>query len=67
MYGHLITFGSNKFGQLGVGHLRDVKGMSKVLGPLMGKCIERVACGDGFTVCATAGMYKPMPICWVEV
>lgn len=53
-YGRLITFGSNKYGQLGVGDFKKRRGVTVVYGPLSGKRVTKVACGDRFTVIATA-------------
>nr|XP_022334597.1 serine/threonine-protein kinase Nek9-like isoform X1 [Crassostrea virginica] len=50
LYGHLFTFGSNKYGQLGVGDFRRHKGVCRVGGGLTGKVVDVVTCGDGFTV-----------------
>nr|XP_034323342.1 serine/threonine-protein kinase Nek9 isoform X3 [Crassostrea gigas] len=50
LYGHLFTFGSNKYGQLGVGDFRRRKGICRVGGGLTGKVVDTVTCGDGFTV-----------------
>ena len=55
-YGRLITVGSNKFGQLGLGDFKPREGPSVVCGEMVGKRIVQAACGDGFTVVATAGM-----------
>ncbi len=52
--GHLITFGSNEYGQLGVGDLRERKGINPIAGVLAGKVIHRVSCGEGYTVVATS-------------
>ncbi|KAK3093484.1 hypothetical protein FSP39_016296 [Pinctada imbricata] len=52
-YGHLYTFGSNKYGQLGLSDFRRKHGINRVAGVLSGKRIENVACGDGFTVAST--------------
>ncbi|XP_062587241.1 serine/threonine-protein kinase Nek9-like isoform X2 [Saccostrea cucullata] len=50
LYGHLYTFGSNKYGQLGTGDFRRHRGICRVGGGLTGKVVDKVACGDGFTV-----------------
>ncbi|XP_064621666.1 serine/threonine-protein kinase Nek9-like isoform X2 [Lineus longissimus] len=54
LYGHLITFGSNKYGQLGVGDCKKKSGVNVVGGMLTGLVVEQVACGDGFTVISTS-------------
>ncbi|XP_023931133.1 serine/threonine-protein kinase Nek9 [Lingula anatina] len=55
LYGHLITFGANKYGQLGLGDYKPrPNGVSVISNVLAGKRVERVACGDGFTVVATS-------------
>lgn len=57
VYGHLYMFGSNEFGQLGRGDYKTRTGLNRVGGALTGKKVEKVACGDGFTVAATSGEY----------
>ena len=57
MYGYLFTFGSNKHGQLGLGDFRRHQAVSRVGGVLTGQRVEKVACGDGFTVVSTTGKY----------
>jgi len=52
-YGRLLTFGSNKYGQLGVGDYKARLNPSLVRGALTGKEVVLCACGDGFTVAAT--------------
>ena len=54
-FGYLITFGANKYGQLGVGDFRARSSINVVVGPLAGQRVTKVNCGDGFTVMATAG------------
>ncbi|XP_074632365.1 serine/threonine-protein kinase Nek9-like isoform X1 [Acropora palmata] len=54
VYGRLITVGSNKFGQLGLGDFKPRAGPSVVGGDMVGKRIVQAACGDDFTVVATA-------------
>ncbi|CAH2328938.1 Serine threonine- kinase Nek9 [Pelobates cultripes] len=51
--GRLLTFGSNKCGQLGVGDYRKHLGINMLGGPLGGKQVIRVSCGDEFTIAAT--------------
>ncbi|XP_042202201.1 serine/threonine-protein kinase Nek9 [Callorhinchus milii] len=51
--GRLLTFGCNKFGQLGVGDYRKREGINVLLASLGGKLVTRVSCGDGFTMAAT--------------
>ncbi|CAI9567233.1 unnamed protein product [Staurois parvus] len=51
--GRLLTFGSNKCGQLGVGDYRKHLGINLLGGPLGGKQVIRVSCGDEFTIGAT--------------
>ncbi|XP_053553129.1 serine/threonine-protein kinase Nek9 [Bombina bombina] len=51
--GRLLTFGSNKCGQLGVGDYRKHFGINLLGGPLGGKQVIRVSCGDEFTIAAT--------------
>ena len=48
-------FGSNKYGQLGVGDYKERSGVTLVSGVLGGQKVTKVSCGDGFTVIATAG------------
>ena len=50
-------FGSNKFGQLGVGDYKSRRGVVLVTS-LVGQRVSRVSCGDRFTVAATQG-FKP--------
>ncbi|XP_068730773.1 serine/threonine-protein kinase Nek9-like isoform X4 [Montipora capricornis] len=52
-FGRLITVGSNKFGQLGLGDFKPRAGPCVVGGEMVGKRIVQAACGDGFTVVAT--------------
>ncbi|XP_012945754.1 serine/threonine-protein kinase Nek9 [Aplysia californica] len=52
-FGHLYMFGSNKFGQLGVGDFKARPGVCRVGGVLAGQRVETLACGDGFTVAST--------------
>lgn len=58
VYGHLFTFGSNKYGQLGVGDFRRRKGICRVGGGLTGKVVDTVTCGDGFTVASINGRFS---------
>ncbi|PIK57090.1 putative serine/threonine-protein kinase Nek9 [Apostichopus japonicus] len=51
--GLLLMFGQNKYGQLGSGDFKPKPGICEVKGPLVLKQVEKVACGDGFTVVAT--------------
>lgn len=51
--GRLLTFGSNKCGQLGVGSYKKRSGINLLGGPLGGKQVIRVSCGDEFTIAAT--------------
>uniref|UniRef100_A0A8D0HE58 non-specific serine/threonine protein kinase n=1 Tax=Sphenodon punctatus TaxID=8508 RepID=A0A8D0HE58_SPHPU len=51
--GRLLTFGSNKCGQLGVGNYKKRMGINLLGGPLGGKQVIRVSCGDEFTIAAT--------------
>ncbi|XP_072031366.1 serine/threonine-protein kinase Nek9-like isoform X2 [Amphiura filiformis] len=53
-HGRLITFGQNKYGQLGVGDLKSRSGVNEVKGGLHGKIVVRADCGDSFTVIATS-------------
>lgn len=57
-YGRLITVGSNKFGQLGVGDFKPRAGPCVIGGEMVGKRIVHAACGDDFTVVATAGINR---------
>lgn len=49
----LLTFGCNKYGQLGVGDYRKRDGINVLVGALGGKQVTRVSCGDGFTIAST--------------
>uniref|UniRef100_A0A3B5LPK9 non-specific serine/threonine protein kinase n=1 Tax=Xiphophorus couchianus TaxID=32473 RepID=A0A3B5LPK9_9TELE len=51
--GRLITFGCNKYGQLGVKDFKRHQGVQVLVGPFGGKTISKVSCGDGFTITAT--------------
>uniref|UniRef100_A0A3B5A340 non-specific serine/threonine protein kinase n=1 Tax=Stegastes partitus TaxID=144197 RepID=A0A3B5A340_9TELE len=51
--GRLITFGCNKYGQLGVKDFKRHQGVQVLLGPFGGKIVTKVSCGDGFTIAAT--------------
>ena len=54
----LVTFGSNKFGQLGVGDYKARSGVNIVSALLIGKQVLNVSCGDGFTVASTSGKHN---------
>ena len=56
----MITFGSNKYGQLGLGDFKAHDVPSVVSGSLLGQRVANVSCGDGFTVIATHGEYIVM-------
>ncbi|XP_062325916.1 serine/threonine-protein kinase Nek9 [Osmerus eperlanus] len=51
--GRLITFGCNKYGQLGVKDFKKHQGVQLLVGPFGGKLVSKVSCGDGFTIAAT--------------
>ncbi|XP_051879694.1 serine/threonine-protein kinase Nek9 isoform X3 [Pristis pectinata] len=51
--GRLLTFGCNKYGQLGVGDYRKRDGINVLVGALGGKQVTKVSCGDGFTIAST--------------
>ncbi|KAM3870835.1 serine/threonine-protein kinase Nek9 [Diretmus argenteus] len=51
--GRLITFGCNKYGQLGVKDFKKHQGVQVLVGPFGGKVVNKVSCGDGFTIAAT--------------
>ncbi|KAM9465717.1 serine/threonine-protein kinase Nek9 isoform 1-T1 [Clarias gariepinus] len=51
--GRLMTFGCNKFGQLGVKDFKKHQGVQLLLGPFGGKVVSKVSCGDGFTIATT--------------
>uniref|UniRef100_A0A3P8ZNS6 non-specific serine/threonine protein kinase n=1 Tax=Esox lucius TaxID=8010 RepID=A0A3P8ZNS6_ESOLU len=51
--GRLMTFGCNKYGQLGVKDFKKHQGVQLLLGPFGGKVVNKVSCGDGFTMAAT--------------
>uniref|UniRef100_A0A8C2ZW82 non-specific serine/threonine protein kinase n=1 Tax=Cyclopterus lumpus TaxID=8103 RepID=A0A8C2ZW82_CYCLU len=51
--GRLITFGCNKYGQLGVKDFKKHQGVQLLVGPFGGKIVTKVSCGDGFTIAAT--------------
>ncbi|XP_039540321.1 serine/threonine-protein kinase Nek9 isoform X1 [Pimephales promelas] len=51
--GRLVTFGCNKYGQLGVKDFKKHQGAKLLVGPFGGKVVCKVSCGDGFTIAAT--------------
>ncbi|XP_051579148.1 serine/threonine-protein kinase Nek9 [Myxocyprinus asiaticus] len=51
--GRLMTFGCNKFGQLGVKDFKKHQGVQILVGAFGGKVVTKVSCGDGFTIAAT--------------
>uniref|UniRef100_A0AAY4BN11 non-specific serine/threonine protein kinase n=1 Tax=Denticeps clupeoides TaxID=299321 RepID=A0AAY4BN11_9TELE len=51
--GRLMTFGCNKYGQLGVKDFKKHQGVQLLLGQFGGKAITKVSCGDGFSIAAT--------------
>ncbi|KAG7510417.1 serine serine/threonine-protein kinase Nek9 [Solea senegalensis] len=51
--GRLLTFGCNKYGQLGVKDFKKHPGVQVLVGPFGGKIVTKVSCGDGFTIAAT--------------
>ncbi|CAL8286531.1 unnamed protein product [Lota lota] len=51
--GRLITFGCNKYGQLGVKDFKKHQGVQLLVGPFGGNPVTKVSCGDGFTIAAT--------------
>ncbi|KAH3848007.1 hypothetical protein DPMN_090343 [Dreissena polymorpha] len=55
--GHLYTFGCNKFGQLGVGDFKVHSRICRVAHVLVNHRVEKVTCGDGFTVASTSDNY----------
>lgn len=62
--GRLLTFGSNKCGQLGVGDYKKHLGINLLGGPLGGKQVIRVSCGDEFTIAATDGEWVFAKLWW---
>lgn len=58
--GRLLTFGCNKYGQLGVKDFKKHQGVQVLVGPFGGKTVTKVSCGDGFTIAATEG--EPIPV-----
>lgn len=65
--GRLLTFGSNKCGQLGVGDYKKHLGINLLGGPLGGKQVIRVSCGDEFTIAATDGECLFAKLQWVTL
>lgn len=65
--GRLLTFGSNKCGQLGVGDYKKHLGINLLGGPLGGKQVIRVSCGDEFTIAATDGEWVFVKLWWVPL
>lgn len=60
--GRLITFGCNKYGQLGVKDFKKHQGVQVLVGPFGGKTVNKVSCGDGFTIAATEGKNTRSPV-----
>ncbi|XP_070576685.1 serine/threonine-protein kinase Nek9-like [Ptychodera flava] len=56
-YGRLITFGSNKYGQLGIGDFKPRNCVCEVAGSLVGQRVQKVGCGDSYTVVSTSDNY----------
>ncbi|KAJ8045489.1 Serine/threonine-protein kinase Nek9 [Holothuria leucospilota] len=50
--GVVLTFGQNKYGQLGSGDFKPQPGLCEVKGHIAMKQAVKVSCGDGFTVVA---------------
>lgn len=63
--GRLLTFGCNKCGQLGVGNYKKRLGINLLGGPLGGKQVIRVSCGDEFTIAATDGESVHITSCFL--
>lgn len=61
-YGQLLTFGCNKYGQLGLGDFRIHPHINTVAGILAGRKVSHVSCGENFTVISTTGMIM-LPCC----
>ena len=57
-FGDLYTFGSNDAGQLGLGDFKPRQKCCRVRGPLAGKKVVRVVCGDRYTVVSMDGKLK---------
>ncbi|XP_071962809.1 serine/threonine-protein kinase Nek9-like isoform X2 [Antedon mediterranea] len=53
-FGRLLTFGSNKYGQLGVGDFKKRSTICEISRRLGGKMVARVSCGNEFTVVSTS-------------
>ncbi|XP_033102475.1 serine/threonine-protein kinase Nek9-like isoform X2 [Anneissia japonica] len=53
-FGRLITFGSNRYGQLGVGDFKKRSTICEITRRLGGKMVEKVSCGNEFTVVSTS-------------
>uniref|UniRef100_A0A3Q3VZ91 non-specific serine/threonine protein kinase n=1 Tax=Mola mola TaxID=94237 RepID=A0A3Q3VZ91_MOLML len=51
--GRLITFGCNKYGQLGVKDFKKHQGVQVLVGSFGGKTLTKVSCGESFTIAAT--------------
>ncbi|CAG10614.1 unnamed protein product [Tetraodon nigroviridis] len=51
--GRLLTFGCNRYGQLGVKDFKKHQGVQVLVRPFGGKTLTKVSCGDGFTIAAT--------------
>lgn len=50
-----MTFGCNKYGQLGVKDFKKHHCVQVLVGPFGGKIVTKVSCGDDFTIAATEG------------
>lgn len=63
--GRLITFGCNKYGQLGVKDFKKHQGVQVLVGPFGGKIVTKLSCGDGFTIAATEGKNTRSPVVYL--
>ena len=54
VYGLLLTVGDNSYGQLGLGDYKRREVPCVVKNNISGDLVLQAACGDGYTVVATA-------------
>nr|AKN21710.1 NEK8-1 [Schmidtea mediterranea] len=53
IYNKLYIFGDNSYGQIGLGHTKTHKDVNKSSKVFAGKKIEKISCGDYFTIVST--------------
>ncbi|OAF68766.1 Nercc1 kinase [Intoshia linei] len=53
VYGKIIMFGNNKYGQLGLSNYTEFDTLQRITGPFLSERIRKISCGDFFTVATT--------------